>query len=170
MSEVPVIKPMSIANLPGLKQPLEGGVFLGVITLPDNTHRAIVMLNDKPDRFLTWKQGIAWARGLAGELPSRAVAFAAFFAARELFNAKSYWTAEARDSTYAWRLNFENGDQWTAGIMDVAPVFAVRLIPLVGDAETDRLHERVQVLEARFAHVTLQERVAALEAQASQSR
>lgn len=169
MSDVPAPKALPITSLPALKQPLEGGVFLGVTTLPNDMHCAIVKLNDKPDRFLTWRQAVAWAKSVGGELPSQPVAQVAFFNAKEMFLAREHWTSEPRDSTYAWLCDFASGNRLTMGLMHAAPVFAVRLIPLIGNAETDDLHKRVEALEARFATVALQERVASLEAQASRA-
>lgn len=164
------IKPISLTDLPALMQPLEGGVFLGVITLPDDRHYAIVKLNDKPNRFLTFRQAVAWAKSVHGELPSQAVAQMAFCNARDLFKPKAHWTCEVHHEAYSWSCDFETGERKPMGIMTDLPVFAVRLISLVGNAEAEDLHKRVELLEARFATVSLQERIASLEALVSSAR
>ncbi|ODU10095.1 MAG: hypothetical protein ABS84_04285 [Rubrivivax sp. SCN 71-131] len=102
---------MHYSALPALGQPLEGGIFCGLTTLPDGTHHAVVLLPDKPDKVLTWKQAMAWAKKLKASLPSRAVSALLFATRKADFEPAWHWTCEEFDGSYAWNQDFDNGYQ-----------------------------------------------------------
>ena len=125
------LEAISLASLPALKQPLEGGTFVGVITLPDGKHYAVVKLEAKPDKRLTWKKAMEWAKEVGGRLPSRPIAALLFAVAKDLFEPDWYWTDEAEGKSYAWYCDFYNGYQSIHGQSSEGCAVAVRLIPLV---------------------------------------
>lgn len=125
-----VLEALPLASLPALKQPLEGGIFCGVITLPDGKHYAVVKLEDKPEKRLTWKAAMAWATKVGGQLPSRAVAALLFSVAQDLFEPQWHWTCEPFGSSYAWCCYFNGGYQYYNDTSSEGCAVAVRLIPL----------------------------------------
>jgi hypothetical protein len=125
-----VLEALPLASLPALKQPLEGGIFCGVITLPDGKHYAVVKLDTKPPKRLTWKKALEWAREVGGRLPSRAIAALLFSVAKDLFEPDWYWTDEPEGDRYAWYCGFDDGGQIYLRQGDVGRAVAVRLIPL----------------------------------------
>jgi len=125
-----VLEALPLASLPALKQPLEGGTFCGVITLPDGKHYAVVKLDAKPEKRLTWKAAMKWAAEVGGQLPSRAIAALLFSLAQDLFEPAWHWTNEPYGSSYAWLCTFYDGDQNYSGTSYEGCAVAVRLIPL----------------------------------------
>lgn len=125
-----VLEALPLASLPALKQPLEGGIFCGVITLPDGLHYAIVKLEAKPPKRLPWKKAMDWAKSVGGRLPSRAIAALLFSIAKDLFEPDWYWTDEPEGASYAWRCYFSYGDQYYGRQRYEGGAVAVRLIPL----------------------------------------
>jgi len=110
---------------------LEGGTFQGILTLPNGTHAAIVLLADKPSERLTWKQAKDWAQSVDGELPARPAAAMLFANAKDQFEPKWHWTSEAFDGSYAWVQDFDGGGQYWGHVGDKTCARAVRMIPLV---------------------------------------
>jgi hypothetical protein len=125
-----VFEALPLASLPALKQPLEGGVFCGVITLPDGKHYAVVKLDAKPEKRLKWQAAMDWAKEVGGQLPSRAVAALLFSVAQNLFEPNWHWTNEPFGSSYAWFCYFYYGTQYYDLTSSEGCAVAVRLIPL----------------------------------------
>ena len=126
-----VLEALPLASLPALKQPLEGGLFCGVITLPDGKHYAVVKLDAKPEKRLTWKAAMTWAKKVGGQLPSRAIAALLFSVAQDLHEPEWHWTCEPFGSSYAWCCLFDRGggQDYSSTSYEGCAV-AVRLIPL----------------------------------------
>ena len=124
---------MQLHTLPALGQPLEGGTFAGITTLPDGTHHAIVLLDDKPGQRLTWPQAVDWAASVNATLPSRPVAALLFANLRDRFEAVWHWTCEAHkaNGSYAWVQYFDYGYQSITHKSSEGRARAVRLIQLV---------------------------------------
>lgn len=125
-----VLEALPLASLPALKQPLEGGIFCGVITLPDGKHYAVVKLDAKPEKRLKWKSAMEWAKKVGGRLPSRPIAALLFSVAKDLFMPDWYWTDEPDGSSYAWYCHFNNGYQDCNDQSYEGLAVAVRLIPV----------------------------------------
>lgn len=102
---------LTIASLPAVGQPLEGGTFAGVITTKEGTHCAVVLLADKPDARLPWKKAMTWAAQVGGRLPSRPVAAMLFANLQEPFEDAWHWTSDEFDRSYSWGCDFYNGTQ-----------------------------------------------------------
>lgn len=130
MTTAIALEAITLAWLPALKQPLEGGTFVGVITLPDGKHYAVVKLDDKPTKRLTWKKAMAWAESVGGRLPSRAIAALMFSLAKDLVTPDWYWTDEQDDDGYAWCCHFSHGNQYDLPQGNEGCAVAVRMIPL----------------------------------------
>ncbi len=163
-SDQPVLEAIPLFSLPELKQPFEGGVYCGVTTLPDGQHVAIVKLPDEPDRrLLSWKQAIAWAKSVHGQLPSPAIAAQLSFLDNGPFSKTTYWTDAPRNAHYALSYDFQRCALDMSGLMGELRVFAIRLIPLAEPFEAYELEMRVRSIEARFATAELSERLASLE-------
>ena len=126
-----VLEALPLASLPSLKQPLEGGTFCGVITLPDGEHYAVVKLDAKPEKRLGWKAAIAWAQKVGGRLPSRAVSALLFSVAPDLFEPSWHWTCEPEGSSCGWYCLFSgSGGHGYNGTSNEGCAVAVRMIPL----------------------------------------
>lgn len=114
-----------------LGAPLEGGTFAGVITLPNGTHAAVVLLADKPSEELNWADAKKWAESVGGELPARPAAAMLFANAKAQFEAEWHWTSEAYSGSGAWVQGFDYGGQNTSHVDNHNCARAVRMIPLV---------------------------------------
>lgn len=122
---------MKLDTLPAVGQPLEGGLFAGLITKPDGMHCAVVLLADKPAKRLTWKQAMAWAKKLKAELPARPASALLYANLKPEFEPSWHWTCEEFDSSDAWLQNFYYGFQKFNGYKSFeAHARAVRLIQL----------------------------------------
>ena len=125
------LESVTLASLPALKHPLDGGTFVGVIMLPDEKIYAIVLLAEKPPKRLTWKKAMQWAASVGGRLPSRAIAAVMFALAKDLLPPDWCWTDEQEGQNYAWYCYFFNGLQNYCHQHDVGCAVAVRMIPLI---------------------------------------
>lgn len=123
---------LSLASLPAVDQPLEGGIFAGVITTKDGTHCAVVLLNEAPAECMAWQAAMAWAKELDAELPSRQVSALLYANLKHRFEPHWYWTRERDEdgSAYAWSQYFDHGYQGYVLTSYEGRVHAVRLIPL----------------------------------------
>ncbi len=129
---------MNLSTLPAVGQPHAPtvdpelvGIFAGVITLPDSTHHAVILLDDKPADELTWKKAMNWAEKLGAQLPSRPIAAMLYANLKAQFTPEWHWTNEAYDSSCAWVTGFGNGLQSIYGESAELRARAVRLIQLV---------------------------------------
>ncbi len=90
-----------------------GGKFIGIIISADGSRKhALILL---PGEFQgTWKESLAWAESMGGELPDRVEGALLFAHAKDEFKAEVYWTREqhAVDSDCAWYQGFNCGDQY----------------------------------------------------------
>ena len=101
---------MNIINLPALNQPLESGIFAGIITRPSGVHCAVVLLPDRGEG-LTWNEAGAWATKLGAELPTRPVAAMIFANVTDRPQIGWHWTSEVLDASSAWGCYFLSGYQ-----------------------------------------------------------
>ena len=124
---------MSITDLPALGQPLDGGVFAGIITRQDGTHCAVVLLPDN-GTDLTWAKAKTWAKKQGGELPSRPVAALLFANIKASLQPKWHWTSEEYDASYAWGCYFDGGGQYVDRKSFEGSAVAVRYIT-IGDSK-----------------------------------
>lgn len=121
---------LTIASLPAVGQPLEGGIFAGVITTKEGAHCAVVLLADKPDARPPWKKAMTWAAQVGGRLPSRPVAAMLYANCKAQFEAAWHWTSDEFDGSYAWRCGFSHGGQYYHHKSFEGCARAVRLIHL----------------------------------------
>ena len=130
--ETPAIEARPLSSVPALKQPWEGGTFVGITMLADGKLYAIVQLDAKPPKRLTWKKAMEWAASVGGCLPSRPVAALMFALAKDLLTPDWYWTSEqfAEDTDYAWCCDFYDGFQGYYRQRSDGCAVAVRMIPL----------------------------------------
>jgi hypothetical protein len=128
MSET-ITNTIAFASLPALGASFEGGIFCGITTTKDGTHAAVVLLaattSDK-----NWKDAMAWAAEVGGELPSRPVAALLFANAKAQFEASWHWTSEEYSSDSAWGCYFDYGSQTLNRKCYEGCARAVRLIHL----------------------------------------
>lgn len=120
---------LTIAQLPALGAPLEGGSFAGITTQPDGTHCAVVLLPAQ-GTDLDWPAAKAWAAEQGGELPSRPVAALLFANVKAQLRPRWHWTADEDDASYAWLCTFDNGGQSSYRKSYEGGAVAVRLIHL----------------------------------------
>jgi hypothetical protein len=122
-------------TLPQLGHPwpdLPGSTFAGITTSPDGQHHALVLLADKPDARLPWKDAMAWAEALGASLPTKAEAALLFDNIGSQFESGWHWTGTqyAGDESYAWYQNFGDGYQFINHKSYEARARAVRRFPL----------------------------------------
>jgi len=120
---------MSITDLPAIGQPLDGGTFAGLITTPDGTHCAVVLLPGN-GTDLTWAKAKAWAEKQGGELPSRPVAALLFANVKASLKPEWHWTSDEYDASYAWDCYFDYGYQINSRKSFEGSAVAVRLIKI----------------------------------------
>lgn len=122
---------LTIAQLPALGAPLEGGSFAGITTQPDGTHCAVVLLPAQ-GTDLDWPAAKAWASEQGGELPSRPVAALLFANVKTQLRPRWHWTGETHedDASYAWSCDFYYGYQSYSHKSSEGGAVAVRLIHL----------------------------------------
>jgi hypothetical protein len=102
--------------LPAIGTPVHGGLFAGISTNADGQPYALVLLQDRPERELTWQAAMDWAKALDADLPSRTEAALLF----QLMKVKGglsddwHWTNQTAswNASYAWTCNFTNGYQY----------------------------------------------------------
>jgi len=123
-------KTLSISNLPALGEPLEGGIFAGVITTKDGVHSAVIRLPGN-GTSLTWNKAITWAKKQGGVLPTRPVAALLFANIKATLPSGWHWTSEEDDASCAWYCNFGYGYQSDTRKSFGGGAVAVRLIPLI---------------------------------------
>jgi hypothetical protein len=125
---------LKLTDLPKLGAALAAGIFAGLITKPDGTHHAVVLLADKPEQRLPWQQAMEWATGLQAELPSRPVAAMLFANLKPQFEEAWHWTSDEDpdDGSYAWGQTFNVGSQFYTHKSYEGRARAVRLIQLEG--------------------------------------
>ena len=104
------------ATLPALGEPLDGGIFAGVITRTDGAHCAVVRLPENGTK-LTWKKAITWATKQGGELPTRPVAALLFANVKASMPSGWHWTSEEFDASSAWICGFGYGHQNDLGLI-----------------------------------------------------
>jgi hypothetical protein len=123
------MKTIAITQLPALGEPIEGGIFAGLTTLPDGTHCAAVLLPGQGTN-LNWKAAKAWAEEQGGELPSRPLAALLFANAKDQLRQRWHWTSETHeeDASYAWGCYFLTGSQINDHKSYEGSAVAVRLI------------------------------------------
>lgn len=119
----------SFAKLPTLGAPLEGGIFVGVITQPDGTHSAVTLLPDRAEE-VTWQAAKDWAAGLNAQLPTRPMAALIFANTQDRPQSDWHWTSEEVKgyASYAWTCGFGYGRQLSSRKSYGGSAVAVRLI------------------------------------------
>jgi hypothetical protein len=121
---------MQLNDLPAVGQPLEGGLFAGLTTTKDGQHCAVVLLDDKPKKLLSWSAAMKWAEKLKATLPTRPVAALLFAKFGDQFDKEWHWTGDELDGSYAGGQHFLNGHQYTGHKSYEGRARAVRLIHL----------------------------------------
>ena len=104
------------------------GVILGKDGAP--SHRLILLPGDKNE--ITWKDAMAWAAKVGGELPTRREQALLFANLKEHFEEAWYWSREqhASGSDCAWYRNFDDGGQGDYGKTSKLRARAVRRLEI----------------------------------------
>lgn len=115
-------------NQPSLS---DGEKFVGIIISADGSRKhALILL---PGEFQgAWKESLAWAESMGGELPDRIESALLFATMKDEFKPEWHWTREqhAADSDYAWSQGFAGGDQGSYYTYDKFRARAVRRLEL----------------------------------------
>lgn len=120
---------LPLSQLPALGEPLEGGAFAGIVTMPDGKHVAVVLLPERGED-LDHPAAVAWAQERGGQLPTRPIAALLFANVQTLLQPRWHWCLETESASCAWGCNFNLGIQgYDLKRFDGSAV-AVRLIPL----------------------------------------
>ncbi|MDI9234347.1 hypothetical protein [Limnohabitans lacus] len=120
---------VSFANLPALGAPLDGGIFVGVITQPDDTHSAVTLLPDRA-QDLAWQAAKDWAESLNAQMPTRPMAALIFANTQDRPQTGWHWTNEEHKdhASCAWYCYFDYGSQINFHKSYEGSAVAVRLI------------------------------------------
>lgn len=109
----------------------EGEIHIGTLISADGQRCEHLIL--LPGDFEgTWKESIAWAESIGGQLPDRVEGALLFAHAKEEFKPEAYWTREqhAAHSDCAWFQCFLNGYQYDSLTDDRLRARAVRRSPI----------------------------------------
>jgi hypothetical protein len=120
---------MNLKDLPTLGAPLDGGIFVGVITQPDGTHSAVALLPDHAED-VTWQAAKDWAAGLNAQLPTRPMAALISTNTQDRPQEGWHWTGEEVKgfASFAWGCGFSSGGQFITHESYEGSAVAVRLI------------------------------------------
>jgi hypothetical protein len=102
----------TLSALPALGAPLDGGIFVGLVTQPNGTHAAVALLPDRATG-VDWQAATDWAGGLNAQLPTRQMMTAIHTNTQDRPQSGWHWTSESHeeDASYAWDCLFINGNQ-----------------------------------------------------------
>ena len=120
---------LTLSQLPALGEPLEGGAFAGIVTMPDGTHVAVVLLPERGED-LNHRAAVAFAQERGGQLPTRTIAALLFANCKQLLQPGWNWCLETQGASHAWMCNFYYGHQASDRKSHEGSAVAVRLIPL----------------------------------------
>lgn len=120
---------LSLSQLPAMGEPLEGGAFAGIVTQPDGTHVAVVLLPDRGE-YLEHPTAVAWAQEHGGQLPTSHIAALLFANVKPLLPPRWHWCPETEGASSAWCCTFKDGTQTNLHKSFECSAVAVRLIPL----------------------------------------
>ena len=120
---------LTLSQLPAMGEPLEGGTFAGIVTMPDGKHVAVVLLPERGED-LDHPAAAAWAQELGGQLPTRPIAAMLFANCTPLLQPRWHWCLETAGASYAWICDFNLGHQFSYRKSLEGSAVAVRLIPL----------------------------------------
>lgn len=104
------------ANFPITISPPElnhGERWLGAVVSVDGKKcEHIILLPGEAER-INWKDAMAWAASIGGELPDRTESALLFATMKDEFKPEWYWTNEERAAVpgYAWMQGFDDGGQ-----------------------------------------------------------
>lgn len=94
----------------------------------------LVLLPARPERRLSWKDAMAWAKGIGAQLPDRQEQALLYANCKQHLQPAWHWSCQEdeEDASYAWDCNFGNGNQSYYGTLKSFGGSAVavrRLIP-----------------------------------------
>ena len=97
-------------NIPKLN---DGEIYVGAIISADGSRNHHLILLPDLAKNLCWKDAIAWAESIGGELPDRVESALLFAHVKDQFEPEWYWTREqhAAYSDNAWYQSFNGGFQ-----------------------------------------------------------
>jgi hypothetical protein len=122
---------IKFADLPRLRELLDGGAFGGLTTLPDGRHYAVVLLKERPEQRLNWQEALDWAASIGGQLITPAIALLLHANCPDLLPQTCMWTDKPEGSSYAWYCDFKYGYFGTCGRSGDGGAVGVRLIPII---------------------------------------
>ena len=108
----------------------EGELYVGTLITP-NKREHIILLPGELDKA-NWKDSMAWAISLGGDLPSRPEQALMFANLPEAFKPRWYWSnkQDASVSDYAWTTSFIRGYQSGNDVTAELRARAVRRLPI----------------------------------------
>ncbi len=89
----------------------EGEVYVGFIADGSNGHHVILLPGERES--INWKDALAWAESIGGDLPDRVEQALMFAIIKDQFKPEWHWsnTQHVSDSDYAWGQYFYDGTQ-----------------------------------------------------------
>jgi hypothetical protein len=124
----PTLTTLSNLIRPALGADFDTGKFGGVITLTNGKEVAVVLLLEST-KCMTWHDAMDWAKGIGGQLPSRAVASLLVSNLNGEFWEHWHWTSEIYKSNdrSAWEY-YSDGSVASSDMKEYRVARAVRLI------------------------------------------
>ena len=108
----------------------DGELWAGIVTTENGLHHIILLPGDQDEA--PWKNQMAWAKSVGGDLPDRVELATLRRTLPEEFKATWYWSNEqhAAVSDYAWFQTFLNGNQNYTNITTKLRARAVRRVAI----------------------------------------
>jgi hypothetical protein len=123
-------KKFTVSTVLGEIELQEGEVYVGLIVDADKGHHVILLPGDHDS--INWKDAMARAESIGGDLPDRVEQALMFATMRNQFKPEWYWsnTQHASYSDFAWGQNFGNGLQDSSHKVVNYRARAVRRLPI----------------------------------------
>lgn len=121
-----------LITLPAIGTKANGCTFAGTLTGADGVPYALVLVDQRPAKRMTWSDAMAWAKQLDADLPTRPEAALLFALLKREFPETWHWTNESCfwDASYAWDCYFLDGTQCDYHKSAEGAAVAVRRFPL----------------------------------------
>lgn len=123
-----------VVQMPAVEITLRAGEAYAGVVLDErgNLKHHLVLLPQRPDERLNWKDAIAWAKEVGGDLPTRQEQSLLFANCKPHLEADWHWSSEVYEpnSEYAWCCHFSRGTQHYGRQNHGGCAVAVRMIPM----------------------------------------
>ncbi|RQZ17265.1 DUF1566 domain-containing protein [Burkholderia sp. Bp9031] len=107
----------------------EGEIYVGAIGDKNGDFHHVILLPGD-NAAAPWKDQIAWAKSIGGDLPTRVEQALLFANCRDSFERDWYWSNEPDGDRWAWYQYFSYGTQYGSQQRSQLRARAVRRLPI----------------------------------------